>query len=229
MNGVKCPLGKGDIYIIRPGAVRSLQPSKNEPYVGITISFHFGLSKSPIEFMFGNDYIRGSDPDGSLLGKLIPLIQAIQQHTLSSNMLAQGLLLQILHDLANPVDGAAKLTTKINPKMVKICNYIKENYSTRIRLDTLSEMTGLSRNYIIRQFRKCYGMTPSDYLAMIRIEKAKQLALETDLSISEIANQVGYTELHSFSRMFKKRMGISLSQFNATLISSLDIVSPLED
>jgi AraC-like DNA-binding protein len=231
MNGVKCPLGKGDIYIIRPGAVRSLQPSKRDPYVGITISFHFGLSKSPIEFMFGKDYIKGSDPDGSLLGKLIPLIQAIQQHSLTSNMLAQGLLLQILYYLANnhPVDGTAKQTTKINAKMVKICNYIKENYSTTIRLDTLSEMTGLSRNYIIRQFRKCYGMTPSDYLATIRIEKAKQLALETDLSISEIANQVGYTELHSFSRMFKKRMGISLSQFNATLISSLDIVSPLEE
>lgn len=231
MNGVKYPLGKGDIYIIRPGAVRALQPSKHDPYVGITISFHFGRSKSPIEFMFEDDYMKGSDPDGSLLGKLIPLIQAIQQHTLTSNMLAQGLLLQILHDVANhnPVDGTAKQTAKINAKMVKICNYIKENYSTTIRLDTLSEMTGLSRNYIIRQFRKCYGMTPSDYLATIRIEKAKQLALETDLSISEIANRVGYTELHSFSRMFKKRMGISLSQFNATLISSLDIVSPLEE
>lgn len=232
INNIKYPLGKGDIYIIRPHAIRSLQPSKHDPYVGITISFHFGLSKSPLESMLlENDYFRGSDPEGSLLGKLISLIQAVQQQTLTSSMLAQGLLLQILYDLANnnPLEGTEKQATKINAKMVKICNYIKENYSTKIRLDTLSEMTGLSRNYIIRQFRKCYGMTPSDYLAMIRIEKAKQLAHETDLSISEIANQVGYSELHSFSRMFKKRMGISLSQFNATLISSLDIVSPLEE
>ncbi|GIP25836.1 AraC family transcriptional regulator [Paenibacillus sp. J23TS9] len=231
VDGVKHPIGKGDIYIIRPDAVRSLQPSKHDPYVGITISFHFGVSKSPLQSLFENDYYRGQDPDGSLLGKLISLIQAIQQKKLTSNMLAQGLLLQILYELSNniPVDETARQATKINAKMVKICNYIKENYSTAIRLDTLSKMTGLSRNYIIRQFRKCYGMTPSDYLATIRIEKAKQLALETDLSISEIANQVGYSELHSFSRMFKKRMGISLSQFNATLISSIDIVSPLEE
>lgn len=232
INDVKFPVEKGDIYIIRPHAVRSLQPSKHNPYVGITISFHFGRSKSPIDSMLrGRDYIRGHDSEGGLLGKLITLIQATQHQTLTNNMLAQGLLLQVLYELTdhNSVEGTEKPTTKINAKMVKICNYIKENYNTTIRLDVLSEMTGLSRNYIIRQFRKCYGMTPSDYLAMIRIEKAKQLAHETDLSISEIANQVGYSELHSFSRMFKKRMGISLSQFNATLISSLDIVSPLEE
>ncbi|MDQ0090168.1 AraC-like DNA-binding protein [Paenibacillus anaericanus] len=231
IDGTTYEIKKGDIYIIPPHAIRSLQPSKSDPYVGVTISFHFGLSESPLKSILGEDVYLGNDADGSLLGKLIQLIQAVQQQTIASGMLAQGLLLQIIYESANkrPLEETAVLKTKNNAKMVQICNYIKENYSSMIRMDTLSDMTGLSRNYIIRQFRKCYGTTPSDYLATIRIEKAKQLSIHTDLTISEIANRVGYADLHSFSRMFKKRMGISLSQFNATLISSLDIVSPLEE
>ncbi|GGH28708.1 AraC family transcriptional regulator [Paenibacillus segetis] len=231
VDGVKYEIKKGDIYLIPPNAIRSLQPSKSAPYVGVTISFHFGLSQSPLESIIGEDLYLGNDAEGSLLGKLIQLIQAIQQQTIASSMLAQGLLLQIIYESATirPTEEPPKLNTKNNAKMVQICNYIKENYSSMIRLDTLSKMTGLSRNYIIRQFRRSYGATPSDYLVTIRIEKAKQLAIHTDLTISEIASRVGYTDLHSFSRMFKKRMGISLSQFNATLISSLDIVSPLEE
>jgi len=231
VDGNDYTMRKGDVYLIPPNAILSQHHCPTDPFTGMIVNFHFGQSASPLETILGRGPYLGNDEDGSLHGKFLTLIHAIQKHNLSSNMLAQGLLLQIIYQFAHnrpELEATALSTSKVNVKMVQICNYMKENYRQAIRLDTLSALTGLSRNYIIRQFRKCYGSTPADYLAMIRIEKAKQLATQTDLSITEIANLVGYADLHSFSRMFKKRMQMSLSQFNATVISSLDLESPAE-
>ncbi|WP_018757466.1 AraC family transcriptional regulator [Paenibacillus terrigena] len=231
VDGNTYVMRKGDVYLIPPNAILSQHPCPADPFTGITVTFHFGRWESPLETILGRGPYLGNDENGSLHGMFISLIHAIKKHHLSSNMLAQGLLLQIIYQFAQnrpALEAPTASTTKVNAKMVQICNYMKENYRQAIRLDTLSAITGLSRNYIIRQFRKCYGSTPADYLASIRIEKAKQLAIQTDLTITEIANLVGYADLHSFSRMFKKRMQMSLSQFNATVISSLDLESPVE-
>ena len=56
-------------------------------------------------------------------------------------------------------------------------------------------------------------MTPIQYLIYIRIEKAKELAVQEGLTPSEIAHRVGYSDVHTFGNMFKKKTGISISAF----------------
>lgn len=90
---------------------------------------------------------------------------------------------------------------------------MEENYGMRLGLDIFSEKFRLTPEYISNLFGKETGMTFSNYLKKIRIEKAKELILATDMKIYEIACSVGYPDQKYFSKVFKEYTGVSAKQF----------------
>ena len=68
---------------------------------------------------------------------------------------------------------------------------------------------GVNRSYLSSTFKRLTGYSPTDYLIMVRMEKAKSLLTKTNYSIGQIAAEVGYTDQLAFSRMFKRRFGES--------------------
>lgn len=93
--------------------------------------------------------------------------------------------------------------------------FINENISEQIALPSLAEETGISYVHFARKFKAEMGVTISDYVASQRLIKAKQLILETDLSIKEIASQCGFKNEYYFSNFFKKQTGLSPNNFRA--------------
>ena len=67
------------------------------------------------------------------------------------------------------------------------------------------------------EFKKQFGLTPFQYLTQVRVERAKELTIQTNLSIGKIAAMVGFADVHTFGRMFKQQTGVSLSQFSNSL------------
>lgn len=92
-------------------------------------------------------------------------------------------------------------------------NYILENFTKDISLEQVAEHVGLSPDYLGKLFKKIEGQTFTDYLIHLRMEKAKELLEQRDLSIKQIAYMVGYSDPNYFSRAFKKYVGISASQY----------------
>ncbi|WP_313152632.1 response regulator transcription factor [Lacrimispora sp.] len=90
---------------------------------------------------------------------------------------------------------------------------MEESYGMRLGLDVFSEKFRLTPEYISNLFGKETGMTFSNYLKKIRIEKAKELILTTDMKIYEIACSVGYPDQKYFSKVFKEYTGASAKQF----------------
>ena len=90
---------------------------------------------------------------------------------------------------------------------------MEENYGMRLGLDTFGEKFRLTPEYISNLFAKETGMTFSNYLKKIRIEKAKDLILNTDMKIYEVACSVGYPDQKYFSKVFKEYTGVSAKQF----------------
>jgi two-component system response regulator YesN len=90
---------------------------------------------------------------------------------------------------------------------------IEENFGMRLGLDTFAEKYRLTPEYISNLFAKETGMTFSNYLKRVRIEKAKELILQTDLKIYEVACSVGYPDQKYFSKVFKEYTGVSAKQF----------------
>jgi signal transduction histidine kinase/AraC-like DNA-binding protein/CheY-like chemotaxis protein len=87
--------------------------------------------------------------------------------------------------------------------------YIQENYSRSFSLIELSETIGVSKSYMSRIFKLDTGISLWDYLNRFRIQKAKDLLLLTDKSITVIAADVGYEDSSYFSRIFRQIAGCS--------------------
>ena len=92
----------------------------------------------------------------------------------------------------------------------RIINYLNENYEHKISLEQIAHNMYLSPVYISKIFKEETGESPINYLIKIRLEKAKDILLNSDSgSIKNIANQVGYDDVYHFSKLFKKYYGIS--------------------
>lgn len=86
---------------------------------------------------------------------------------------------------------------------------LDRNYDTPITIEALSREVALSPFYLIRAFKHVYQQTPHQYLVGKRIDKAKELLRNSDLSITEICVAVGFESLGSFSTLFRKLAGLS--------------------
>jgi signal transduction histidine kinase/DNA-binding LacI/PurR family transcriptional regulator/AraC-like DNA-binding protein len=87
--------------------------------------------------------------------------------------------------------------------------YIQQNYTRSFSLVELSETIGVSKSYLSRIFKMDMGISLWDYLNRLRNQKAKELLLLTDESITEIATEVGYEDVGYFSRVFREITGLS--------------------
>jgi len=76
----------------------------------------------------------------------------------------------------------------------------------------IAEACGISSGYLVRLFRRFAACKPSDYLARIRMEYAKEFLMETDETVAQIAERFGYADGFAFSKAYKRRMGEAPSQ-----------------
>lgn len=95
-----------------------------------------------------------------------------------------------------------------NPQIVRIRQFIDEHIEEELSLKRVAQEFYLSTSYLSRLFKSQMGTNFSDYISMRRIEQAKALLTETDLSVAEISQRFHYPEQNSFSRFFKSKVGI---------------------
>ena len=91
--------------------------------------------------------------------------------------------------------------------------YMHENYADNINISQLAAMENYNVSYYTSWFRKKTGCIPSDYLKMVRIEKAKEILSTTRYRIIDVAMQVGYCNSSSFTRAFRSLVGITPNQY----------------
>lgn len=96
-----------------------------------------------------------------------------------------------------------------SPMIRRARAYILANQADPIDLDKVAQAMHVSTFYFCKMFKKATGLTFTDYLSRVRVEKAKALLLNPHLRISEIAYDVGFQSLTHFNRMFRKIVGES--------------------
>ena len=94
-----------------------------------------------------------------------------------------------------------------------IIKYVHEYYNQDITVQRIAQAVNVNANYVSQLFKKETGSTYTKYLSKLRVENACKLLIDTDLSVSEIARQVGYSDYFYFSRVFKKIKGKSPSVY----------------
>lgn len=97
---------------------------------------------------------------------------------------------------------------------IKIKNYIEENYfDSNLSLNTIADYLEINPSYFSKLFKKEFNQNFITYLSHYRIEKAKQMLENTQLSVKEVGFKVGFTTIQSFIRTFKKLEGVTPGKF----------------
>lgn len=126
-----------------------------------------------------------------------------------------SLLVLLMRNCVDRFVTPKQLTHKINTakRFREIFDYIENNYSHEISSSDLASIAHISTYYFCRIFKQITGQTPTEYITELRLRKSIELLKEDTLSITQIAMNCGFNDINYFSRIFKKRYGISPSKF----------------
>lgn len=93
--------------------------------------------------------------------------------------------------------------SNLRPEIMKVIEYIEKNYMEKISLEQVANLVSMNRSYFCKLFKSETGITFQDYLIKLRMEKARELLINSDMKISDIAEKVGYANVFYFDRYFK--------------------------
>ena len=102
--------------------------------------------------------------------------------------------------------------------LAKSIRFINENYPTKISIPYLAKLENMCVTSYNILFKEQVGMAPTKYLIKLRIEHARELLESTNLPIEEIGLSCGYPDINFFSRVFKKYVGVSPSNYRKQII-----------
>lgn len=103
-----------------------------------------------------------------------------------------------------------------NFKVAKIKEYIDKSYSEDIKISMFTDKYYLSREYIMKLFKKEYGCGIHEYVQNVRMIKAKELLNDVNIKIKDISQILGYSDTNYFSKAFKNYYGISPTEYRET-------------
>ena len=147
------------------------------------------------------------------------LLTSVEQ----SDTLAQldGDFLETISRLSNQITELSQ-SRRHNALMREIRDYVSEQYmDPNLSLTLLSEKFQISPKYLSQLFKESIGQNFSDFLIGLRIEYAKKILWETDETVQDISNTLGYANPTSFIRVFKRIVGISPGQYRESKVSAV--------
>ncbi|MGM1046778.1 MAG: AraC family transcriptional regulator [Bacillota bacterium] len=148
----------------------------------------------------------------SLYDKVKLLEQEWRQASGLGKLHVKALLHQFVYELLSQLhqQGIQPLKPDL---MAQAVVYIREHFKQPITLELIAEELECSTGHLSRLFKKQMHTSPIHYLGQVRVDRAMQLLLQTDATLQEIAESVGYPDAHSLSRSFKKYKGVSPVRF----------------
>src|SRR3990172_12441555 len=94
-----------------------------------------------------------------------------------------------------------------------ITSRIEEQFSRELKISELARMVNVSASHLRHLFKSETGLTPTQYLKRLRMQKAQALLETTFLSVKQISNEVGFSNDTYFSREFKKTYGVAPGRY----------------
>ena len=120
----------------------------------------------------------------------------------------QGIFVEILSKLSY-----ASTRTVYSAEACKLKNYLDENSHRIVSAEELSRTIFRSPDYCQKLFNREFNITPYAYQIEKKMQKAKFLLADTNLSIGEIAEKIGYNDIHYFSNLFQMKCGLRPSNY----------------
>ena len=130
-----------------------------------------------------------------------------------ANRCAKTLLLHTRDASQAPYIPLSTRIDKMDSVVHQAIVWMTDNLNKDTNLDELASHLAVSPRTFIRRFNQSTGKPPKKYLQQLRINEAKRLLENSDLSIDDITNRVGYTDVSSFRRLFKREVDLSPTEY----------------
>lgn len=202
VDGVKHPVGPGEAFIIRPHVITTYSADPKDPWSYCWVGFDGELSEHFWELPPVVKYTTNWAEK---------IIRLPKDWSKLEYQIAAKLFLMYSEWFAEKKEK--------NDYVRSIKDYVSAKYIESVSVEEIAAQLNLDRRYISRYFKQKTGKSVQEYIIWVRIEKAKKL-LGQGSSVSEAARLCGYDDVCNFSKMFKKRTGISPGRWKKSQTSA---------
>ncbi|HHW32037.1 MAG TPA: AraC family transcriptional regulator [Clostridiaceae bacterium] len=233
--GEPVPLGPNDIIIIKPRQYHKFIVKSKMACEFIVLNFTFenqqneGVSEISLEdflnFVSSRETGAYITMKVSQKNEIITILNRIlverQSNDIGSEFLNHLLVLElfVLISRALKMEWENSIKNK-SPKLKELIhaavNFINNNFERDISLGDIAKYVFLSPSYFTRAFKEEMGTSPINYLLKVRIERSKELLVESDEKVGEIALSVGFSNQQRFNELFKKHTGMTPLKYRKT-------------
>ena len=198
INNTDHKASEGQLCILRPYEVMNYYADPNDPWHYCWVGFECTLDIPALKTLTLLELPQARHIFDSL--KNADLIEYDREYYVCAKLYELITVFQQMsaHVKNQPVDF-----------IFKVKHYIDANYHRPITMEQLAESMEVSRSYFSTAFRKYVGRSPQQYLIDVRLEHAAELLVNEGCKVNQAAFQSGYTDVYTFSRMFKKKYGVS--------------------
>ncbi len=194
VDGNEYEVFAGQAFLIKPGEITTYQADEEEPWYYIWMGFD-----SEDDKLSNLPYVL----DMAELRKIFTKISAEFDFASDDQPYAIARTWEVFGVLTSNSFVASE-----GSHISRAINIIKRQYMLDISVQTISKELGLDRSYFSNLFKRSVGISPSQYLINYRMQKALTLLKCEKYSVSVVATSVGFNDLFSFSRSFKKAFGV---------------------
>lgn len=203
---------------------KAMNKSKKAKYISLNLPIHFlGLEGSEMYYRFVEPVLHAESKESIVIKKNNPNTMRFlamlkicaekiisEDNIYSLNLLADVLLLweELFHQICI-TDCPGEKSKRTNERLQELLRYLQTNYNRKITLQDIADHVNLSESECSRFFKKATGETIFEYLLKYRIEKSVELLRTTDMTITEIAYETGFTSQSYYDQRFRKIKGIS--------------------
>ncbi len=228
-----CTMSAGDVFLFGANQVHCITDAeKTDPMVLFNVQFESRLIWSPLSNMLNEQYLQlfngkceRLDPEVSSTRRIALKMRQIMAENAEKNvgyqLMIKACLYEIIGELVrgcgvclpDATDGARRERLRC---MDRAMTYINEHLDQPLALEEIAGHAGFSRTYFSTVFGELNGLTPWEYITIRRIERSCELLKSTDLSVIEVAERCGYSNLSNFNRMFLRMAGTSPSKYRSS-------------
>lgn len=225
----------GDVALLPPFILHRTLAEYEEPYERIMIKFSPEFAKPFIQKV-GQDvfqqlyempvYHFTKESQERLKAIFFDILEEYQKNTPYKEFILQGMLFRLFTTVIEehiPTQTVIK-PMPLSPQIINAIVYMEKHYKEQPSMEEVAEHVNFSTGYFSRLFHSQLGMTYSAYLNNIQIRHVQILLSTTTMSITDIAHETGYCHSEYLSAQFKKKTGMTPSQYRKHCISQKDTV-----
>ena len=219
LNGTEYKIKTNDIVIYNPSVLHeeiSCSPDFHIVFFAVDNIKIPTLPEGSLISSESNPIIPAENYDSILIILFETLLEEISKKDTGYKAIATHLASSIVFYILR-LKNMSTENSEIPELLKKTRDYIDENYMNEINLEELAESAHLSKFYYLHLFKEYFSVSPMKYQAMMRLQKAKELLLSTELSILEISEKVGYEDYTTFMRAFKNKENISPKEYRNSI------------